>query len=147
VVDLDAEGLLDRVDHTLGSVVERGIDLRLADRRDVDPEVAWERDEEPGLRVGIDVGDHDRVGTLTARIVRFPEVRRILLILDERPCVGTDDQEVGRLTLPLFGQVDDDALRRVDLVVDEPVRVSDAAGSHGERGQQRDEESTGERAQ
>ena len=51
---------------SVGPVVERSVDLRLADAGNVDPEVAGERHDEAALRAGLDVDDHDRVGTLSA---------------------------------------------------------------------------------
>ena len=64
--------------------LERGVEAALAVTRDRDPDVARERDDEAGLRRGVDVDDHHRVRALAADVLGGPERLLLLVGLHER---------------------------------------------------------------
>ena len=101
--------------------VALAVNLRLAQTRNVDPQVTRERNEHPRLRIGIDVGDHDRVGTLAHLVGRGAEVLLVLTAVDERAGVGADDQEIGGLALSHVVEIDIHSLGIADLLIEDPV--------------------------
>ena len=94
VVDRHVEVLLQRVDHELRALVERGVDLLAAERRHVHHEVARERHDVAGVTVGMQ--HHHRVGARRAvgGGVGVGEGLLVLLALHERARVGADDKVV-----------------------------------------------------
>src|SRR5262249_22009405 len=61
VMDRDVEVRVEGVHDPLGTLVERRIDLRLSETRDVDDEVARKGHQKAGLGARIDVHDHESV--------------------------------------------------------------------------------------
>ena len=132
-----------------GPPLNARVDLPAALAGDVDPQVARERHEQPGLGVGVDVGDHDRVGALTGLLGRVAEVLLVGRVLDERAGVRADDQEVrGLAAADVFERVgvEPGGLRGVDLVGRDPVGHADPARGEDGRDQQGDEEALEEGA-
>ena len=134
VRDRDVEVVLDGLDDTLRPGVERGVDLRRAHARDVDPEIAGEGHQIAGAMFRIDVRHHDRVGALAGLDVGAAEVRFLLAVLDERAGVGADEQEV----VPRFEQrgIDLDGGDLGDFAGRDPVRTA----HRGHRQQDDDDE-------
>ena len=139
VRDRHVEVRRDRLDEQRRAAeLQRRVEAVLAVTRDRDPGVARERDDETGLRRGLDVDDHHRVGPLALDVLGGSERLRLLLVLDERAAVGADDQEVrGRaLVLGLLQHVGLDVRRRdvVERLLEEPI-----AGVDRDRGRADDD--------
>ena len=100
VSDGDVVVRFQRLDHEFGSAVADGrVDAAFAVAGNRDPEVARERDDEAFLEIGVDVHDHDRVGSFTADLRLGTERALLLLVGDEVAAVGPDDEEVCRLAV------------------------------------------------
>ena len=145
VVDGNVEVVRQRVDHALWSVVEGGVDLRLAPTRDVDPEVAGERHEEGATGIGIRVEHHDGVGALAPRVGRVAERLLVARVLDEVAGVGPDDEVVRAASTGWVGERQVDALGRRELVFDEQVHEDQAADDQRHHEDEREDESARER--
>ena len=126
VVDLQPVGsrrgpgqLLDRLQGQLGAAVRvGGVQLVGADARDLDAEVARQREEGEGVAVGVDAKQHRRVG----------EAAEALIGLVLRPLVGAEDHDRLRLAALDSRQLVLDAGQRLDLLTDVLDVVEKARG-------------------
>ena len=88
VVDLDAEVLLDGLDHQAAATEGIcGVDPVLSVTRDVDPEIAWDRQHLHRRTAAVDPDEHDHIAPGAT------EGAEVLQIVETLPGVGADDQE------------------------------------------------------
>ena len=96
MIDIDLEILLNSVDDFLRSIVKCSIDLRFTAPRNVHEKISREGDEQGGLRLRVNVDNHESVRSCSPGLRCCPERVGLCLILDEGPRVGAKYQVVTR---------------------------------------------------